>query len=130
MAEEHKQRRTPLVIDSGGGPIEFLAAQTAEARVPIEIVIAVEGIPELISAVRAGSTQISYYKPAVSRWFPPWFIWKILYLIVKCTMIYLVVHDGMSHGYTIEFTQRGSKPSITLRPSHPGAGDPVCPPAP
>jgi hypothetical protein len=121
---------THQIVSDTGGSIEFLASVTREVRVPLEIVIAVEGIPELISAVRAGSSPISFYKSAAPRWFPTWLTWMVLSLLVYSAMTYLIARDGMSRGYDVEYTYRGLIPSITLRLSHPRAGDPARPPAP
>jgi hypothetical protein len=111
------------IVSGAGGPIEFLATVTAEARVPTEIAIAVERIPELISAVRAGSSPIIYYKPAAPRWLPPLLVWMFLSLLVYSVMSYLIAREGMSRGYGLEYTYRGLIPSITLSLSPPSPGD-------
>jgi hypothetical protein len=132
MSEEHEQRPTPqpIVSNTGSMSIEFLAAQTAEARVPTEIAVAVETIPELISAVRARSSPIIFYKPATPRWLPPLLVWMFLVPIVYSVMTYLIACEGMSRGYGVEYTYRALIPSITLRLWPPSAGDPARPPAP
>ena len=130
MSEEQGQKPThPIVVDTGGS-IEFLATNTVDTAVPFEIGIAVETIPELISAVRAGSSPITYYKPAAPRWLPPLLVWPFLALIVYSVNAYLIAREGMSRGYGVEYTYRGLIPSITLQLSPPSAKDPARPPAP
>jgi hypothetical protein len=123
MSEEQGQKPThPIVVDTGGS-IEFLATNAADTTGPLEIGIAVETIPELISAVRARSSPITYYKPAAPRWLPPLLVWTFLALIVYSVVAYLDTREGMSRGYGVEYTYRGLIPSITLRLSPPSAGD-------
>jgi hypothetical protein len=138
MSEEHEQPLTPRpIVSDTGMSMEFHAALTAEARVPTEIAIAVQTIPDLISAVRARSSPITYYKEATPLWLPPWLVWKVLNLLVRSVLIYLVVcqahslaREALSLGYTLELTFRGSKPSVTLWLPHPSAGDAARPPTP
>jgi hypothetical protein len=124
----------PIVVDTGGS-IEFLATNTADTAAPLEIAIAVETIPDLIAAVRARSSPITYYKEATPLWLPRWLVWKVLKLLVRSVLFYLVVceahslaHEALSLGCTLELTLRGSKPSVTLWLPHPSAGDAARPP--
>jgi hypothetical protein len=121
---------THQIVSDTGGSAEFLASVTAEVRVPLEIEIAVEGIPELISAVRAGSSLISFYKSAAPRWLPTLLMWLVLGLLTHSVMGYLMARDGISRGYSVEYTFRALTPSITLRLSPPSARDPARPPTP
>jgi hypothetical protein len=124
MSEEHAQRLTPLVIDTGGGPIEFLAAHSASARLETDFVT-VETIQELIAAVRAGSSPVNY-KPAG----PPRLLGRVLELLVRAVVFYCIARYGLPPGYKLETTYNAFPPSVTLRILPPSAGDAARPPTP
>jgi hypothetical protein len=125
MSEEQGQRPTRRIVSDTGGSIEYLATVTAEARAQAEIVIAVETIRELVSAIRAGSPEISYHKPALPKWLPRVLVWAFLFLFVHSALayVYFVAREAMSRGYDIELTVRAMKPSVTLRATKPSNGD-------
>lgn len=118
--EKEEPPRHVILADSGGS-IEFGGTVAATVHAPLEIEIAVESLPELVSAIRAGSPTISYHQPRLPAWVPRFAVWSLLFLLAQSALfyVYFLAHEAMSHGYNIELTIRAMKPSVTLKASKP-----------